>query len=392
MTEKKLLVLDDEAAIGELVCRHARNCGMEARYCRRAEEFFHLLQAWRPTHVFVDLVMPGVDGVEVLGALAREGSDVNIILGSGFDFRVLQSAERAARARGLAVAGVLTKPFSLRALRDLLSATPVALALAGGGGVAPAPARPGADELDRALASDEIFLAYQPKWWLKERRVLGFEALVRWRHPQLGIISPDGFVPEAEGSGRIDGLTEYVVCSSLAWFASLDARPELMLEVNISGASLRSLSPERMAAMCDRAGVGAGRIVLEVTETSQIVDSLHASDVLNRLRIKGFGLAIDDYGIGYSSMSQLALFPFTELKIDKMFVDQLARSAEMRAIVRSTIGLAHTMGLTTVAEGVEDTATGSMLDEMGCDAIQGYAIARPMQAEQARAWLGEYGT
>jgi EAL domain-containing protein (putative c-di-GMP-specific phosphodiesterase class I)/CheY-like chemotaxis protein len=389
MTERRLLVLDDEAAVGELVCRHARRSGMEAHYCRDAEEFFAMLRSWRPTHVFVDLVMPEVDGVEVLGELAREGSDASIILGSGFDPRVLQSAERAARARGLMVVGVLTKPFSLGALREMLTASPTVPTVPGNDQCVPAPPEEG--ELDRALASDEIFVAYQPKWCLQRRRPLGFEALVRWRHPRLGIVRPDAFVPLAERSGRVDALTEHVVRSSLAWFGALDTRSELILEVNISGASLASLSPERMDALCADAGVGTGRIVLEVTETSQIADSLHAADVLNRLRIKGFGLAIDDYGVGYSSLSQLALFPFTELKIDKMFVEQLARSAEMRAIVQSTIGLAHTMGLRTVAEGVENGATMSLLDKMGCDAVQGYAIARPMQAEQARVWLAERG-
>jgi EAL domain-containing protein (putative c-di-GMP-specific phosphodiesterase class I) len=114
--------------------------------------------------------------------------------------------------------------------------------------------------------------------------------------------------------------------SSLDWFGALDAGPAVVLEVNISGANLGELSPDRIGALCAQSGVPAERIVLEITETSRVVDTLHATDVLNRLRIKGFGLAIDDYGMGYSSMSQLALFPFTELKIDKTFVSPLNRS------------------------------------------------------------------
>jgi len=387
MTKKgQLLVLDDEAAIGSLICRVARRAGMEARYCTHAEQFFDVLHTWQPTHVFLDLVMPGVDGVEVLSVLASQESKASVILASGFDLRVLRSAERAARARGLAVAGILPKPFSMRALRELLDAEPAAIRAGGGEVMCP---QPEDVALDRALAAGEFIVAYQPKWLIREARVLGFEALVRWRHPQLGIIPPDRFIPQAERCGRIDALTEYVMRASLDWFRSLDVDDGTALEVNLSAASLGSLSPERIGVLCAESEITAKRIILEVTETSQVADTLHTADVLNRLRIRGFGLAIDDYGIGYSSMSQLALFPFTELKIDKLFVEQLTRSSEMRAIVRSTIELARDMKLVTVAEGVEDAATMSLLAEMGCDAIQGYAIARPMYAEQAQTWLVE---
>lgn len=387
MTEpKRLLMLDDEAAIGQLVCRVARRAGYEARYCTNAGRFFDELRDWLPGLVLVDLVMPGLDGVEVLCALARERTAAKVILVSGFDFRVLESAARAARARGLAVAGILPKPFSLSVLRAMLDAEPAPRAAERG------PAHPLLEiaEIDRALGSGEFFMVYQPKWSLEEQRVLGFEALVRWRHPLLGIIDPDRFIPQAERCGRIAALTEHVLRSSLAWFGSLDVDPAVLLEVNISGANLGALSPDRIGALCAQFGVPAERMVLEITETSQIADTLQATDVLNRLRIKGFGLAIDDYGMGYSSMSQLALFPFTELKIDKTFVDPLTRSSDMRAMVSSMIGLARDMGLTTVAEGVEDASTVSVLRDMGCDAIQGYVVARPMDAGHARAWLSEH--
>ncbi|MBK4733439.1 EAL domain-containing response regulator [Noviherbaspirillum pedocola] len=382
----RLLIFDDEPAVGRMVEKIAQRAGMLARYCSNADQFFEQLGHWQPSHVFIDLVMPELDGVEVLSRLAQARATAGIIIASGLGGRVLQAAQRSAQARGLPVLGVLAKPFSTRALRALLAASPAAAA--GGTEQAQGPALL-AEELERGLRNDEFFVVYQPKWLLAQQRVSGIEALVRWDHPTLGILSPDTFIPLAEGTGRIGALTDRIVEISLAWFAGLASTAMPSLELNISGSSLDAGLPERLADRCHAARVARERVVLEITETSQICDALGASEVLSRLRIKGFGLAIDDFGMGYSSMSQLAMFPFTELKIDKSFVADMHHSAAMRSVVHSSIGLAQQMGMSTVAEGVEREGTAAALAAMGCDAVQGYAIAPPMRADSASLWIRE---
>jgi EAL domain-containing protein (putative c-di-GMP-specific phosphodiesterase class I)/FixJ family two-component response regulator len=383
----RLLIFDDEPAIGQMVQMIATRTGMAARYCSSAGQFFGQLDEWQPSHVFIDLVMPELDGVEVLSRLAHARSSAGVIISSGLGGRVLQAAERAALARGLRVIGALPKPFSARALRALLSTLPVAAAVE----TRAAQGEPVTVlELERGLANDEFFVVYQPKWMPVQRRVFGVEALVRWAHPTRGTLAPDTFIALAETSGTIGALTERIVHIGLAWFARLDPALRISLELNLSGSALDAHLPEQLARQCREAGVAPERVVLEVTETSQVCDALGATEVLNRLRIKGFGLAIDDFGMGYSSMSQLAMFPFTELKIDKSFVTHMQRSQALRSVVQSSIDLAQQLGMSSVAEGVEADETAALLGEMGCDAVQGFAIARPMRGDHAGRWVQEW--
>lgn len=384
----RLLILDDEPAIGHMIMQAAQRAGVEARYCRTAGEFFPELERWAPSHLLIDLVMPQFDGVEVLSRLAQTRTSAGVIITSGLGGRVLQTAERAATARGLCVLGVLAKPFSMRALRELLSATVEEKAGAEPGAPAAAVV---VDELDRALANAEFFAVYQPKWLVAERRALGLEVLVRWAHPSRGVIGPDDFVAYLEDTGRIGAMTDQVLRDSLDWFGAIGACQHLLLEVNLSALAVGTDLPERLSRYCAAAGVAPERVVLELTETSRVCDSVGAAEVLNRLRIRGFGLAIDDFGIGYSSMSQLAMFPFTELKIDRSFVASIGDSDEMRSIVHSSISLGKRMGMTTVAEGVEDRRTLDLLAGMGCDAVQGYAISQPLCAAEAADWVREHG-
>jgi EAL domain-containing protein (putative c-di-GMP-specific phosphodiesterase class I)/FixJ family two-component response regulator len=387
MMAGRLLILDDDSVIGHMISAIAERAGLQAKYYSSCDDFFHTLGHWSPTHVVIDLVMPQIDGIEVLSRLAEAHSQAGVIIMSGLGGRVLQSAERAAQARGLKVLGILTKPFSITLLRSLLVNTPPLRAAPEV--VAQQDAILHADDMKRGLESGEFIVAYQPKWLLRDRRVLGFESLVRWAHPVHGMLAPDQFIPLAEASALIGALTNCVLESALGWLAQTPDSEDIFLEVNLSANSVDAALPELITAACVRAQVSPHRLILEVTETSQLSDSIRAAEVMNRLRIKGFGLAIDDFGIGYSSISQLALLPFTELKIDRSFVAEMHSSEEMRSIVRSTIALAKDMKLTTVAEGVEREETVELLLQMGCDAVQGYAIARPMLADEARMWLRE---
>ncbi|HEX7769142.1 MAG TPA: EAL domain-containing protein, partial [Dokdonella sp.] len=243
-------------------------------------------------------------------------------------------------------------------------------------------------ELDDALRGRQFLLHYQPKLSLATSRIEGFEALLRWQHPRHGLVPPGWFIALAERSGRMDALTRELIELALPWLAGQGERPWLSLAVNVSARNLGDVRfADQLHEQCRRHRVDPRRIILELTESSAAQDHAIALDILTRFRLKGFRLSIDDFGTGYSSMTKLAQLPVSEVKIDRSFVGSMTASVESRKIVESTIGLARSLGLTTVAEGVEDAATLELLGTLGCDLAQGYYIARPMPASAVADWL-----
>lgn len=387
--KRKLLILDDEAAMGQTIANIARTAGFEARSVVDAASFFTELETWEPTHIALDLIMPDVDGIEVLRRLGDAGCSASVLITSGVGTRVLEAAKQSALEHGLEIAGVVSKPFSPSKLRALLTNS----APRPSQQISAAVVRPEftltAELIDEALAQGQFELAYQPKISCGDGKLAGFEALARWRHPIHGFIPPDRFIIAAESFGLIDRLTERLFDAGLSWFAALSrGRPGLRLSLNVSRRSLGDIAfAERVLAHCSRHGVAPESIILEVTETSALSDPTTSLDLLTRLRFKGFRLSIDDFGVGYSSIAQLVRLPFSELKVDKSFVINAASSAEARTVVRAIIGLAHNLGLEVTAEGVEDETTLSFLRESGCDLAQGYHIARPMFPADVERWV-----
>jgi len=370
MTGNRLLIVDDEPAIGAFVGRVAANIGYEILAVSNADKFLEHVRNWRPTHIVMDLQMPVVDGLALLSNLAAEKCAASIILISGVDRTVVEAARRIAIDRGLAVTNALTKPIRVADLTIALSTTKGEepwLTVAG---------------LSTALKRDEFHLLYQPKVALDSGEITGVEALIRWRHGSRGMISPLDFIPFAESSAFIDQLTHWVCQAASeqahAWDSSGVA---LDMALNISA---RNLHEPRFADLlegqCRNAGVAPARVTLELTETAAMQDAVQMMDVLTRLRLKGFKLAIDDFGTGYSSLVQLHRLPFSEIKIDRAFVTDCTTSAESRSIVRLVIDLAHALGMKAVAEGVESADALDLLRELGCDQAQGYFIARPIAA------------
>ncbi|BFI95302.1 MAG: EAL domain-containing protein [Rhodanobacter sp.] len=244
-------------------------------------------------------------------------------------------------------------------------------------------------DLRRAVPNGELELYYQPKMQLRSRRIAHVEALLRWRHPQHGLVPPDDFIPLAENSGLIRTLTDWVMhevirqCS--AWHA---AGLDIGIALNLSAMDLGSGElPDLLARHLARYRLDPSRLILEITETAVMRDAFYSLEVLNRLKACGVQLAIDDFGTGYSSLSHLKRLPVDELKIDKSFVMGMAEDEDDAVIVRSTIELAHNMGLKVVAEGVETEAAMALLDSYRCDSVQGYLISRPMNAADAAHWL-----
>ena len=247
-----------------------------------------------------------------------------------------------------------------------------------------------AKALPLALERGDLSLHYQPKLALGTGTVAGVEALARWEHPVLGPVEPSQFIPLAERIGLIDALTEWALGSALRqWLVWRDQGVTINIAVNISAMTLANVDfPDILQRQCQLEGVPCEQITLELTEgaTQHVVRLL---DTLTRFRIKGMGVALDDFGTGYSSLLQLRQLPFTELKIDQAFVQDAAIAEDSRLIVKSVIDLAHALGLTAVAEGVEDAETLALLAALGCDQVQGFFIARPMEPGKLVPWMLE---
>ena len=247
------------------------------------------------------------------------------------------------------------------------------------------------DGFERALINGRLRMVYQPKVSLTDGRLRRVEALVRWDDPELGAVSPSKFVPLAETHGLIDQLTHWGLRTTLRqWLAWREAGLDTCLAFNISALSLDHLDfPDLVERMCTALEVPTDRLVLELTEgaTQPLVKLM---DTLTRFRIKGIGLAIDDFGVGYSTLMQLRQLPFTELKIDRFFIEDAPTSKDSELIVKSIIDLAQGLGLTVTAEGVETAEQLILLRDLGCDVAQGFFVARPLDPDKLRDWIVDW--
>ena len=251
-------------------------------------------------------------------------------------------------------------------------------------------------ELHQAIERDELCLHYQPKVDLHTTRISGCEALVRWQHPQRGLLPPGQFISLAEQSGLIKPLTQWAlkaaVCQCQAW---QQTGIECPVTVNLSVRNLQDTQlPDQLTQLLSTHGVAADRLGLEITESFIMADPARALEVLTRLRNMGLKLSIDDFGTGYSSLGYLKTLPVQEIKIDKSFVMTLMKDRHNAAIVRAAVDLGHSLNRTVTAEGVEDQGTWHGLVALGCDVAQGYYFSRPIPGEAFVRWLGEspYGS
>lgn len=248
------------------------------------------------------------------------------------------------------------------------------------------------NDLKTAIMDDELTMHYQPKLDLKAGRITQVESLVRWIHPELGFIPPSEFIPLAEQSGLMSVLSRWVIKAVVREAAAWrDQGVQLQMAINLSAHDLANEDlPEFIASTLQEYGIRTSSFIFEVTESAMIDDPEKALDVLNRLKGLGLGLAVDDYGTGYSSLSQLKDMPVDELKIDMSFILKLDESRYDQAIVQSTIEMGHKLGLTIVAEGVENYESWQLLESWGCDKLQGYFISKPQASSDFIAWLENY--
>jgi EAL domain-containing protein (putative c-di-GMP-specific phosphodiesterase class I)/ActR/RegA family two-component response regulator len=376
----RLLVVDDEPSIGRLVKRVAESVGFEVVATEDPVVFARTARQWHPSVIMLDLSIPGTDGIQLLRGLAADKCAAQIVLISGADGKVLEAAQQLGRERGLNMGKLLQKPTRIETLRELLRE------------FKPVPKSLLAADLAAAIAAGQLFLEYQPKLDCRLGRITAVEALVRWRHPSHGVVRPDQFVAVAEESDLIHRLTDWVVATAAKQAAAWQVdNLDLQVAVNISAKDIEDIElPERLHQHCLNAGVDPALMMLELTETGAMREAVQMMDVLTRLRLKGFRLSIDDFGVGYSSLVQLQKMPFSEVKVDSSFVMKMMSNDGCKVIVEIIIDLARKLGLKSVAEGVEEEAALKSLFDMGCDMAQGYYLSRPIAADRIAEFVRGY--
>ena len=390
--QPSLLLVDDDPFMLGMQSRMLRSMGyamIEA--AASADAALALLGEGRVAVdvVVCDLNMPGVDGIEFLRRLGDSDFRGNVILLSGEGPRIIHAVRKLLAGGPLLILGALEKPAGRAALRMLLDRwqpmEPPAVA-------APEPTFTAAD-LYSAQGAEQWVLHYQPKVDLRNGELTGVEALVRWNHPVHGLIYPDRFIGLAEDCGAIDSLTDWVLRTAVTQLARWRQEGlQIHMAVNISMETLRA--PEfarKVGAMVRQSGVSPQDIMLEVTESRVMTMSPAPLETLVRLRMQRFGLSIDDFGTGHSSLAQLRDVPFTELKIDRGFVHGAWENPLIRPMLEGSVAIAQRLGLQAVAEGVETEHDWTMLREIGCDIAQGYFIGRPMAGDRLHVWLADWG-
>jgi hypothetical protein len=390
-SEINTLVAEDHAFQRRSVVRMLRDLGVksiaEAGDGRAALDL--LQEPHRDLDVIIcDLDMPEMDGMEFIRRVGENSSTVSLILTSAHDASLISAAESMSHAYGVNVLGAIEKPVTAARLAEIIGRhrRPTGKTTAGS---AAAVVQYTIEEIEVGLASDEFEPYFQPKVALADGAVVGAEALARWRHPRDGIIPPGAFLPQIESGSLIEPLTWVMLRRAARACRSWhEAGKKISVAVNISQCMLGdSTLAEKITAAVLRQGLEPKYVVLEITESAAMADLGAGLENLARLRMKGFGLSIDDYGTGFSSMQQLSRIPFSELKIDRSFVSGADSQEKLRVMVETSLLLASKLGMKFIAEGVETPAEWNLLKSIGCYGAQGYYIARPLDGAAFANWL-----
>jgi EAL domain-containing protein (putative c-di-GMP-specific phosphodiesterase class I) len=331
--------------------------------------------------VICDLDMPEMDGIEFMRRISDLGYQGALVLLSSESRRILDTAVDLAHSYALNILGALPKPLDPQVLETLLAKLTAPAAQKQYMQAEPISRK----ELRAGLTgadAGELVLLYQPKVHMQSGEVRSVEALARWRHPERGLLGPSAFIPVAERDALIDTLTFSIYRKAAQQVAAWNrAGIRLQVSVNVSiNTFLRENFARFLLDTARECGVPPQQLMLEVTE-SQVVDNVAAcQEIMMRLRLKKFGLSIDDFGTGNSSLVQLKHIPFTELKIDRAFVHGAATNSSARAILETSVDLARRLEMQTVAEGGETPEDWKLAASLGVDYFQGYFCARPMAA------------
>lgn len=380
MNPNRLLVIDDEPDIGKFIGMVAEELDLEVVVTSNSDEFWNAYRVFDPSIIVLDLLMPEVDGVELLRMLAKCRCQAHIMVASGADTKVLATARLLGVDHGLNMLGTLRKPVRLQNLRTMLRK------------VFKEEQTISEDDLRQAIEDDQLIVHYQPKADLGSTRlwhITACEALVRWEHPRYGTLMPGEFIPLAESSGIILPLTNCVLRKVMEQLRLWNEDGlVLSVSVNIAPQLLSDLAlPDQISGLVKEFDTDPSRLILEITESGAMTDTALTMDILTRFRLKGFGLSIDDFGTGYSSLVQLHRMPFNEMKIDRSFVGEIGVNGEAEKIVRSIVDLGHNLGLSLCAEGIETQEALRFLRSLGCETAQGYLISKPVPPADLAAFV-----
>ena len=336
--------------------------------------------------MFCDLDMPDIDGIELIRHIANLEEPPALVFVSGAELRTLRGAAQVARAHEITVLGQVKKPPTKETICNILASYAV---LSPTHSMAKRQETVTAMEIRNAVQNREFVLHYHPKVWTTKEHVHSVEALVRWQHPEKGLLFPDAFIPIAEEHGVISDITETVTSAAIEQAGQWNRQGlSVGMGINLSLMVARDLTfPNRVVDLASASGVPPQKLIFEVTETGVLEDPRVSLEILTRLDLKGCAVAIDDFGTGYATMEHLQLIPFSELKIDRAFVTNATKDAHARSILEASISLGKSLDMLIVAEGVETADDLELVRTLGCDLAQGYYFSKPMPGHQLPVWL-----
>jgi EAL domain-containing protein (putative c-di-GMP-specific phosphodiesterase class I)/CheY-like chemotaxis protein len=384
------LIVEDEEFQRQMLVEMLRGKVKSVLSATNGHEAVELLSRHASVDIIIcDLNMPVMDGLEFLRHAGEAGYRGSVLIVSALHHTLLAAAEAMSKAYSINLIGVISKPLTWQLLEHAIRRH---AALEPKLHVRSVSRRSlTTEEIMQGLARDEFEPFFQPKVDLATGRVVGAEALARWRHPEQGIIAPAAFIKLLEDSGKIDDLMWTMLRKAIVFCGTLNTMGvDSSVAVNLSLKSLNNVElAGRVAATVERHNLDPSKVCLELTESAATTNLGAALENLTRLRMAGFGLSIDDFGTGYSSMQQLTRIPFTELKIDRSFVTNAVSHEAARVMLTSSLQIARQLNLKSVAEGVETQQEWDLLQELGCDLAQGYFIAKPMEVNDYLNWLSE---
>lgn len=373
----QLFVVDDEQGIRDYVATVATQAGFDVQGAADSRELFALLDQATPSVIVLDLNMADTDGIQILSDLAARRLAMKIVIFSGSDLRVLETARQLGEQQGLVIAAALQKPIRKAELLDVFQQIY-------------AENEPfSASMLRRCLDEKLLKLAFQPKISLATYDVVGCEALLRCEDRAGRPVSPEIAIGVAEAAGMIDEVSAWVFRETL-WQCRCwrELGLDLSMAINLSPHSSRNPDlPGLFASICTEHQVPTEAITIELTESAAMDDALVSKETLIRLRVKGFKLSVDDFGTGYSSLLRLKQLPFTEIKVDKSFVMNLQNSRDDTTITSAIIRLAQNLDLHCVVEGVENQQAMEFAATLGCDEAQGYFVSKPVAGNDIQTFI-----